>query len=90
VTADRDLEAVAAALFRHRYGRDEVPESFDQSRMSDCRQDAAALLPLIREREAAAWERGFVAGADSQKSWSSDTPGYALAANPYTESEGTR
>jgi hypothetical protein len=64
VTADRDLEAVAAVLgpallelsdaagwlnAYHEHARDHL---------------AAALLPLIREREAAAWERALREAAD--------------------------
>lgn len=69
--SDRDLEAVAAVLWRAE--KDAQPHSIAYAETYDAepseyrrivRAQAAALLPLIREREAAACERALREAAE--------------------------
>jgi hypothetical protein len=82
VTADRDVEAVAAVLGEHDDTTTDGTLPPGPGRPFSClcgeplgpydegledrhaRHRAAALLPLIREREAAAWERALREAAD--------------------------
>ena len=93
MTADRDGEAVAAVLGAARC-RDIHPERSVTCRA--CRSwgasvTVAALLPLIREREAAAWESAVQAVAwclDHGEPSAAAALAYTAKNNPYAGSEG--
>lgn len=104
--ADRDVEAVAAVLSQHPPTETEYGPLYCRP-CSEAIGDwitwtpehaAAALLPLIREREAAAWERALRSAAVEWEAlvqiekppirgsvWLNKR---ADSANPYTGSEG--
>jgi hypothetical protein len=48
-----DVDALAFAMFRRKYGRDPVPESFDGGRLARCREDLAYIKPELAARDAA-------------------------------------
>jgi hypothetical protein len=57
--AQADGDALALAMFRRKYGREPVPESFDQPRLADCRELVAFITPDIAARERAAAENAL-------------------------------
>ena len=67
-TRDEIAESLADELFRRKYGRDEVPESFDQSRKAAEREAVDAVLAsdvlaaYVATKQAEAWDEGFDAG----------------------------
>jgi hypothetical protein len=92
--SDDLAEKVAAVLPDALHAADDLPD--DCSPEDVFRAVAAALVPLIREREAAAWERALLeaadegAGADhlnTRAKWAGWLRDRAVA-NPYAGSEG--
>lgn len=79
MTSPELIEKAALGLFVARYDRQPVPESFDDGRLNDCREDAHAVLAAVADDLSRALAEATDALAVARKQEASQTRAVATA-----------